>query len=55
VPINEYQKPYQTTEAEQILRWEYGQGNMTLAEFDKRFEELKKQGKIVRNGRVLRI
>ncbi len=51
MPINERQKPYRTTQEEQQLRWEYGQGNMTLAEFNVHFEELKRQGKIVRDGR----
>ena len=53
MPINEFQKPYKTSEAEQLLRWEYGQGNMTLAEFNVRFEELMKQNLIIRDGRIV--
>ena len=50
--INEQQKPYKTTQEEQSLRWEYGQGNMTLEEFNIQYAELLKQGKIVRDGKV---
>jgi len=52
MPINERQKPYRTTQEEQDLRWEYGQGNMTLEEFNIQYAELLKQGKIVRDGKV---
>lgn len=51
--INERQKPYQTTQEERDLRWEYGQGSMTLEEFNTQFEELKKQGKVIRDGKVV--
>jgi len=44
-------RPRQISDDEWTLRWEYGQGNMTLEAFNVRFEELKKQGKIVRDGR----
>jgi len=53
VPINERQKPYRTAQQEQNLRWEYGQGGMTLEEFNVRFEELKKQGLVIRDGKVV--
>ena len=51
--VNERQKPYRTTQEEQTLRWEYGQGNVTLEEFNVKFEELKKQGLVVRDGRII--
>jgi len=50
--INERQKPYQTTREEQLLRWDYAEGRITLEEFDRRYEKLKKQELIKRNGRV---
>ena len=53
MPINERQKPYRTTQQEQNLRWEYGQGNMSLEEFDIQYAELLKQGLIIRDGRVI--
>lgn len=52
--INERQKPYQTTQEEQDLRWEYGNTDMSLEEFNRRFKELEKQGKIIRSGRVVK-
>ena len=51
--INERQKPYQTTQAEQALRWRYGQGEITREEFDEQYVELMKQGLIVRSGKVI--
>lgn len=51
--INERQKPYQTSLDEQHLRWEYGQGKITLKEFDERYTELMKQGLIMRSGKVI--
>jgi hypothetical protein len=51
--INERQKPYQTTIEEQQLRWDYAEGKITLDEFDRRYERLKKRGKIRRNGKVV--
>jgi hypothetical protein len=51
--INEKQKPYQTTQEEQTLRWDYAQGNFTLKQFNNEFNRLKKAGKIIRNGKVV--
>jgi hypothetical protein len=52
--INEKQKPWAITKEELDLRFEYGEGRMTRVEFDRRFKRLKKQGKIRRDGRVVR-
>ena len=52
--INEYQKPYSITKEELDLRWKYANTNMSLETFNKRFEELKRQGKVVRDGRVIK-
>lgn len=49
--INEHQKPYQTTQEEQELRADCMYGKITLGEFNRRYEELKKRGLIRRNGR----
>lgn len=51
--INEYQKPYRTTKEEQELRADCMYGKITLGEFNRRYEELKKRGLIQRNGRVI--
>ena len=52
--INEKQKPYAITQEELNLRFDYMNGKITLDEFNKRFKRLKKQGKIVRDGRVIK-
>ena len=52
--MNEFQKHYQTTLDEQVLRWEYGQGKITLATFKRRYEKLKRKGLIRRSGKVLK-
>ena len=51
--IDERQKPYQTSQEEQALRWQYGQGKITLKEFDKQYAELLEQGKIIRSRKVI--
>ena len=52
--INERQKPYQTTKEEQDLRWKYVDGLITFDEYERRYKELKKQGKIIRSGKVIK-
>lgn len=42
-------RPDYTTRAEQELRWDYMNGEMTLNEFNRRYEKLKKRGLIKRN------
>lgn len=51
--MSERQKAYRTSKAEQALRWEYGQGKMSLATFNRRYEKLKKAGQILRSGRII--
>ena len=52
--INEFQKPYTTTREEQNLRWKYANGGMTFAQYEKKYKQLLKAGKIKRSGRVVK-
>ena len=52
--INEHQKVWAITQEELNLRFDYMNGKITLDEFNKRFKRLKKQGKVVRDGRVMK-
>lgn len=52
--INERMKPWSITQAELNLRWDYMNGKITLKEFNKEFKWLKKQGKIIRDGRIIK-
>jgi len=47
-------RPCCTTREEQELRADCMYGKITLGEFNKRYEELKKRGLIRRNGRIVR-
>jgi len=52
--INEFQKPYSTTQEEQILRWARAKGEITERQFNMRYKKLLKAGKIIRSGKVER-
>ena len=52
--INERQKPWAITKEELDLRWKYANTDMSLEMFNKRFEKLKRRGKIIRDGRVVK-
>ena len=52
--INEFQKPYSTTQEEQILRWACAKGEITERQFNMRYKKLLKAGKIIRSGKVER-
>jgi len=52
--INEKQKPYTITREELDLRFDYAYGKITLKQYERRYEKLKKQGKIKRNGKVVK-
>jgi hypothetical protein len=52
--INEFQKPYSITKEELDLRWEYMEGKISLRTYNRRFDKLKKQGKVRRDGRVIK-
>jgi hypothetical protein len=52
--MSERQKPWAITREELDLRWEYGEGNITLAEFNRRFKKLIRQGKIIRSGKAIK-
>ncbi len=52
--INERQKPYQTTQEEQLLRWSYAKGKITKTEYNKQYKRLRERGLIRRNGRIIK-
>lgn len=52
--INEHQKAWSITQEELDLRFRYMNGKITLRTFNKRFERLKKQGLIIRDGRAIK-
>jgi len=52
--INEFQKPYSTTQEEQDLRWKYSLGKMSFKEYEKQYRKLLKAGKIRRSGRTVK-
>lgn len=43
-----------TTREEEELRWKFACGRITFRQFEKKYKELKKQGLIQRNGRVIK-
>jgi len=51
--MNEFQKPWATTQEELSLRFDYAYGKITLKQFERRYEKLKRQGKIIRNGKMI--
>jgi hypothetical protein len=52
--MSERQKPWGITREELDLRFDYAEGKITLVEYDRRYAKLKQEGKIVRDGRVIR-
>lgn len=48
-----WKRPCSTTREEQNLRDRYARGEITLRQFNKKFENLKKRGLIKRNGKTL--
>jgi len=46
-------RPCATTREEYNLRCKYAVGEMPFAEFERRYKELLKAGKIKRNGRII--
>jgi len=52
--MNEFQKPWAITQEELSLRFDYAYGKITLKQFKRRYEKLKKQGKIKRNGKAVK-
>jgi len=47
-------RPRCTTREEQNLRDEYAFGEISFAEFEHKYKELKKRGLIRRNGRIIK-
>jgi len=52
--INEHMKPWTITQEELNLRFDYAEGRITLERFKRRYKKLKRQGKIKRNGKVIK-
>jgi len=46
-------RPRQISIEEERLRWKYACGGMTFAQFEKRYKQLVKEGKITRSGRKI--
>lgn len=47
-------RPSSTTREEYDLRCKYAAGEMSFEEFERRYKELLKAGKIKRNGRIIK-
>ena len=47
-------RPSQISREEEELRWKYAMTDMTFTEFRKRYLQLMKEGKITRNGKVIK-
>jgi len=52
--INEKMKAWSIMQEELDLRFKYMNGEITLRMFNRRFNKLKKQGLIVRDGRIIK-
>jgi hypothetical protein len=52
--INEKQKPWAITQEELNLRFDYAEGRITSSQFKQRYKKLKKQGKVIRNGKKVK-
>jgi hypothetical protein len=52
--INEHMKPWAITQEELNLRFDYAEGRITSAQFKQRYKKLKKQGKVIRNGKKVK-
>ena len=47
-------RPSAITREEEELRWKLANGHITFEQFEQRYKELLKAGKIQRNGRVVK-
>jgi hypothetical protein len=47
-------RPSSTTREEEDLRWKLAFGKITFKQYEKKYKELLKAGKIQRNGRVIK-
>ena len=54
IDMNEKQKPYSIIQEELNLRFDYAKGRITLRQFNRRYKQLVKQGKIVRSGKAVK-
>lgn len=48
LPANNKATPLATSQEEENLRWRLATGKITFTEYEKRYKELKRQGKIYR-------
>lgn len=46
-------RPRQTSREEYDLRWALATGHLTFEQFSQKYHDLKKQGKIIRGGKVV--
>ncbi len=47
-------RPSSITREEESLRWQLAFGKITFQQFEKKYKELLKEGKIKRNGRIIK-
>jgi len=47
-------RPSQIGREEEDLRWALASGHITFCQFEKRYNQLLKEGKIIRSGRTLK-
>lgn len=47
-------RPSSIGREEEALRWQLAFGKITFKQFERRYKELKKQGKIQRDGKVVK-
>ena len=52
--INEKQKSWAISREELDLRFDYAKGRITLRQFNRRYKQLMKQGKIIRNRKTVK-
>lgn len=48
LPANSKATPLATSQEEESLRWQLATGEITFTEYEKRYKELERQGKIYR-------
>lgn len=52
--MSERMKPWAITREELDVKFDYADGRITLRQYNRRMRELRKQGKIKRDGRTIR-
>ena len=54
IDMDEKQKPWAITQEELNLRFDLKEGKITLRQFNRRYKQLMKQGKIIRNRKTVK-